>query len=91
MLFTIGELSSSKAWVGTTLVIKPRLSLVKADFLNPFDDKATAPKLELEFVNEISPPFTHSKCFAYPIANIETAWTTASLEILIWVFSYPGL
>ena len=47
--------------------------LEKLGELNPLEINAVAPKLELEFVNEISPPFIHSKCFAYPIANIETA------------------
>ena len=55
------------------LVINPRLSLLNADFLNPSDANATAPKFEFEFVKETSPPLIHSKCFAYPIAKIETA------------------
>ena len=55
------------------LVINPRLSLLNAAFLNPSDANATAPKFEFEFVKETSPPLIHSKCFAYPIAKMETA------------------
>jgi len=41
--------------------------------LNPSEVRAFAPKLELELVSEISPPFSVTKCSAYPIAKIETA------------------
>ena len=41
--------------------------------LNPFAFKATAPKLELELVIDISPPSEVVKCSEKPTANIDTA------------------
>ena len=58
---------------GTICVIYPRLSCENASFLNPLETSAFAPKLELELVSEISPPFSVTKCSAYPIAKQETA------------------
>ena len=54
-------------------MINPRSSCENAVSLNPSDARATAPKLELEFVSEISPPVSVTKCSENPIAKMETA------------------
>ena len=38
-----------------------------------------------------SPPVSATKCFAKPIAKIETHWMNALFEHLTWKFSHPGL
>jgi len=40
---------------------------------------------------DMSPPVSTTKCSAYPIAKIETAWMTELLEHLIWKLAYAGL
>ena len=72
-------------------VKNPLSSEAKAVFLNPSENNAVAPKLELELVKLISPPVWVTKCWAYPIAKTETAWITALLVTLIWKFLYDGL
>ena len=69
----------------------PVLSCVNAVFLNPPEVSAFAPKLELELVSEISPPFSVTKCSENPIAKIETAWMKELLVTLTWKFLYSGL
>ena len=76
---------------GMIWVIYPLSSCLNAFVLNPAEINAVAPKLELELVIEISPPVSLTKCWAYPIANTDTAWITALLVTLIWLFLYSGL
>ena len=49
---------------GMTWVKNPLSSALKALFLNPSENNAVAPKLELELVKLISPPFWVTKCWA---------------------------
>ena len=51
-------LSGVSSLGGTTWVMYPVLSLVKASGLNPLDIKDFAPKLEFELVSPKSPPLS---------------------------------
>ena len=64
--------------------IYPVLSWLNAVVLNPSEVRAFAPKFEFEFVSEMSPPFSVTKCSAYPIAKIETAWINELFDTFTW-------
>jgi len=64
---------------------------VNASGLNPLATRAFEPKLELELVMDMSPPLSTTKCSAYPIAKIETAWITELFVHLIWKVEKAGL
>ena len=64
---------------------------MNAFLLNPEEINAFAPKLELELLSAMSPPFSVTKCCAYPIAKTETNCKNESFVALIWKFSYEGL
>ena len=63
---------ASRCFGGIMCVIYPISSFLNASFLNPVDTIALAPKLELEFVTDKSPPVSVTKCSAYPIAKQDT-------------------